>query len=724
MGGKVVSLFALACAVAAASGAPDPAASSTQPRNLSLLVVTVVWGQESAEKRFSEQHAINQAVGWYRAISGGALSFAVTYSPTVSIREESLHDNCWARVQRAGVAAKAALLRRGVDASAFDRVIYVIPALLINARTTPKQGCPISGMNIDSPPGVSGVGGPSVVLNGFWGVGPLIVEHELGHTLRLGHAGVDEFCPGCTRVEYGSRFSVMGEGQGLSGLERWYLGWLPATEPQPDGSLELSAFGRKPSVLVVRTKSGTYGFENRQPVGADAWFADTPVLFGLMPPGILVYKNVDTLGGMQAVIENQHPDSGLPTDHWTLQPGENLVMPGQYMVSYLAGADPAQLHFHWLDSTAPERPELIARDARRLTLRDKDVGTGIQYFEVTAGGETWHLAPRSVVTGPFAIPTGFSIPLTSRLLNQRHVRIVAVDYAGHRSPALFTRTYPEGFATGPQLSTNTTTPRKVGAVRLSYSTNPIGGTTITLRHKTQSGWESVGSRYVLTPYVRLRLRSLHHLQRFVLGWYQVQIDGPTIKTFTLPLHLQAAHGGAGLVTQAGVVGPLRLDTSGIRAVTRFAGTPDADVIGTFEAPAGYGTPTFRALGYDCSRNTHHGGDPGAYRRAHVYCRTIYYINPHTDKLAAFWTLSPHFHTSAGTHPGMPQQQADRREHQWATGSARPAITKTSNVATLVLINAGGRITITSPNDPYRWVGGTVAGIGLESRHHPVGLLFV
>ncbi len=184
------------------------------------------------------------------------------------------------------------------------------------------------------------------------------------------------------------------------------------------------------------------------------------------------------------------------------------------------------------------------------------------------------------------------------------------------------------------------------------------------------------------------------------------------------------HGGSGLVSQAGVVGPLRLDVASFAAVIRFAGHPDADVIGTFEAPSGFGTPTYRAVGYDCSRNRTGGSDPGAYRPAHIYCRTIYYINPQTKRLAAFLTSSSYFHTAAGTRPGMKQREADRREHEWATGSARPAITKRTTVATLDLDNYGGHPTITDPNDPYRWVGGIVRDFALESRHYPVGLLFI
>ena len=133
-------------------------------------------------------------------------------------------------------------------------MIYVTPPLLINAKTTPKQACNLAGLNIDSPSTAPGEpGGPSVVVNWVFGLNPLTVEHELGHTFRLGHASVVP-CPTCAVWESGSKFSVMGEGQGLSGLERWYLGWMHATEAVPDGSFQLTPFGITPSVFVVHTR--------------------------------------------------------------------------------------------------------------------------------------------------------------------------------------------------------------------------------------------------------------------------------------------------------------------------------------------------------------------------------------------------------------------------------------------------------------------------------------
>ena len=197
-------------------------------------------------------------------------------------------------------------------------------------------------------------------------------------------------------------------------------------------------------------------------------------------------------------------------------------------------------------------------------------------------------------------------------------------------------------------------------------------------------------------------------------------------TETLTLSAQQTQaGGAGLVSELGAVGPLRLDDSTAAVVEDYAGTPDFKGTGTFEAPVGAGTPDYQAMGYDCSKSPAAGRiDPGAYHPAHVYCRTVYFFNPYAKTLSAFWTSSPMFRTKAGTRPGMAQSEADKGEGRFATGSARPAISLTSPVATLDLDNRGGTPKVVSQNAPYRWVGGTVGDFAMESHRNPVGLLFV
>lgn len=181
-------------------------------------------------------------------------------------------------------------------------------------------------------------------------------------------------------------------------------------------------------------------------------------------------------------------------------------------------------------------------------------------------------------------------------------------------------------------------------------------------------------------------------------------------------------GSSELVTVSGQIGgKLQIDRSTKADVRTFAGPAGSIVHGTFQAP---GDPTYTAFGYDCSSANAKGIDPGAYQPAHTRCGTIYYFSDRTNTLSAFWTSSSAFHTAAGTHPGMSQNDADHLEGRHATGSARPAITYSTATTDLDLDNAGGHPVSISPTQPYRWLGGTVRDFALESTLNPVGLLFV
>ncbi len=163
----------------------------------------------------------------------------------------------------------------------------------------------------------------------------------------------------------------------------------------------------------------------------------------------------------------------------------------------------------------------------------------------------------------------------------------------------------------------------------------------------------------------------------------------------------STHGGSGVVT-AGRIGSLRVDVSTRADIVRFAGRPDVDVVDHTGWP---GVPSYRALGYGCAQGDRAGTDTGP-RSGHRFCRTVYYVNARTHRLAAFTTDSPDFRTADGVQPGMTQNAADRREHQTPHGPWN-AIGESSPGANLVLPSYDGK----------------VEDFQLESRHHPIGLNF-
>jgi len=124
---------------------------------------------------------------------------------------------------------------------------------------------------------------------------------------------------------------------------------------------------------------------------------------------------------------------------------------------------------------------------------------------------------------------------------------------------------------------------------------------------------------------------------------------------------------------------------------------------------------FRTLAYGCSRTRGVGVGLGLDVPRYWVCRTVYYINAKTQRLAAFATDSSAFDTTQGVSPGMGQNEADRLAHT-TPGGPWNAIGEGSPNASLIL-----------PLSCLRRVSGLCRGkveaFMLESRHHPIGLTF-
>lgn len=118
----------------------------------------------------------------------------------------------------------------------------------------------------------------------------------------------------------------------------------------------------------------------------------------------------------------------------------------------------------------------------------------------------------------------------------------------------------------------------------------------------------------------------------------------------------------------GHIGPLRLHHSDRDDVVAFAGRPQADWRwrGTGSAQQASGYPAYRALGYDCARNTAPTRllPPDSYPEAHLpACRTIFFVNLRTGTLMSFLTTDPRYSESHGVHVGMPTRAAERLLHR-------------------------------------------------------------
>jgi hypothetical protein len=179
------------------------------------------------------------------------------------------------------------------------------------------------------------------------------------------------------------------------------------------------------------------------------------------------------------------------------------------------------------------------------------------------------------------------------------------------------------------------------------------------------------------------------------------------------------------VSAAGAVGPLRIDGSTPAQIEAFAGPAEYTGAGRFR-PLIHEFAPFVAFGYGCHR-VRLGGIPtmsvdkssGAPGDSHVDCRTVYWVNRRTGRLAGFSTSSRRFHTPAGVRPGTSLAEAKRREH-------RPRLMDSPSALNVETANADLLIyaTIVVPEHGGWRVGNTVAFLALESKRHLIGLEFV
>ena len=88
---------------------------------------------------------------------------------------------------------------------------------------------------------------------------------------------------------------------------------------------------------------------------------------------------------------------------------------------------------------------------------------------------------------------------------------------------------------------------------------------------------------------------------------------------------------ATIVSPAGRIGKLRLDSSTAADVRRAAGVPSF-------AGEVQGYP-FRVVGYACQGRSLRGEgfDLGGDRSGHTWCRTVYFVDRRTHRLAGLWT---------------------------------------------------------------------------------------
>lgn len=190
---------------------------------------------------------------------------------------------------------------------------------------------------------------------------------------------------------------------------------------------------------------------------------------------------------------------------------------------------------------------------------------------------------------------------------------------------------------------------------------------------------------------------------------------PATLAFVVWLAVPAA-ASATLVTATGHVGPLRIDRSTRAQIIDFAGAPAAE-----RQDAQIPDLPYDELGYHCRQRSKADDQPqnGPF---HVpvgmtaVCRTAYFVNTSTGKLATFFTSAKNFVTDAGVRVGTTTARAERRLHRRLISGCEENFYLGSGTVSLTVADSGGH----AVKPDRHVVGGHVSALVLHSRRHDVG----
>ncbi|MEZ5080804.1 MAG: hypothetical protein R2878_09165 [Thermoleophilia bacterium] len=298
------------------------------------------------------------------------------------------------------------------------------------------------------PAGTGWVGAPGlVVYYSDWNQRDTltVLAHEMGHNLGMDHARSHE-CPqgtptgsaSCTNIEYGSPFSIMGNGwadpgpNGFTALNRYQAGWLAGrttTLTSGTSTVTLQASGgTAPGTQLLNLSSGGDLWVEYQSAVAGGIF-NTPIT-----GGVLVRSDIPS--GATASADNAllklHPEHSVANNQYALDVGERYIDPFNGMTVKVLSQDSAtvqlEVGFNFGDTTPPPTPGVVGisvgsdRCAVATVTRPLDGETTTKWeWRVDAGT----LATTTLASGP--------IQLGCPSAGTHTFTITAVDQAGNRS---------------------------------------------------------------------------------------------------------------------------------------------------------------------------------------------------------------------------------------------------------------------------------------------------
>jgi hypothetical protein len=164
-----------------------------------------------------------------------------------------------------------------------------------------------------------------------------------------------------------------------------------------------------------------------------------------------------------------------------------------------------------------------------------------------------------------------------------------------------------------------------------------------------------------------------------------------------------------IVSVSGRIGPLRIDESDRAAVIAFAGRPDAE-------RDSHGSARYTALGYDCGSKSRIWNFPlRPYPDRAPNCRTVFWLDVPTGKLANFFTSDSRYVEEHGVRIGMATARAERLLRKRVFQGCEQNVYLPSPKAFSLTIAFNGAVP--HPRKSLHVIGGHVFAFVLHSRRH-------
>lgn len=320
-----------------------------------------------------------------------------------------------------------------------------------------------------------------------------VIAHEIGHNMGVHHAAslkcgsstLTASTAGCSYVEYGDNFDVMGSSSALmSGWQRAKLGQQPSAarvNVTASGTYTIDQLNNgsavNPRLLIVPRQIGSapvteyFAIDLRAPFGNfDTFSPASPLVTGV---GVRLVPALSVIDVTQLL--DAHPSTSTFNDS-PLQPGETFTDPGSGVsitntaTSGGSATITIALGSGGADSTAPSAPVLSTGTSPSGVVLSWTAATdnvGVDHYEIRRDG----MAIASVPSGLLSYTDAAATALLSA-----SYRVVAFDAVGNSTQsAAAVVTIPDYVA--PELAVATAVRRANGDVQLDLSATDARGVT-------------------------------------------------------------------------------------------------------------------------------------------------------------------------------------------------------------------------------------------------------